>query len=82
VCDLKKVLYLCSFNSRTPKAPVEVPIATYKLSKDTSKDIRTPSCLACKINSEKSEGQTLKNMSAEPVMQYPAEMQIDVMLSS
>jgi len=47
--------------SKTPNPPVLVPHATYKASSDMSKEITTPSCLASIKNSEKSNGQTLKN---------------------
>lgn len=41
--------------------PVEVPQATSNPFKDISNPTTIPSCLASKMNSEKSRGQTLRN---------------------
>lgn len=54
-----------------PSPPLEDPQAIYIPSKEISKLITIPSCLASKKNSLKSNGQTLKYLSSLPVTQNP-----------
>jgi hypothetical protein len=56
---------------------VLIPQATVNESSEISRETRTPSCLTAIQNSEKSNGQTLKNQSSDPVTQNPAETAIE-----